>query len=472
MRLLVEGAGYRSAAQAFVDGNQGAARVAVDLAGELAAYAGMAGDDATATEFAATYDEAAAAAVEVLAELVGGFASLARLAEGSLRNHVAAERASALRGLPAYADEPLTTAERCTVVHLSAPASALGGDSSALPGWANAVLDLLEGVFWPDADTDRLRAAAATWRAAASAAGALAGPCESALAELALEVSPEIPLAVATTDDLRARIGELGDQLAGLATACEQHADQVDAARAQMLDVLEQLAWELGLGALASGVLTAVTGGAAAGPAGAAGTARLAAASARLRGVLDSLGALSRGTAATLRPVSATMRETRVYLGRIAAARTEQGSATVLGPFGRWRRFEPGWLSAHEAGPKGHTIAKHVGRTREQLARRFLDEPKRTLSSSFFDQPTAERAIERVLRRNRHAVDKWLHGSNSQLPLTGKLSEAIGRVLVRATGELVESSHVRVLLVRDASMPNGWRIKTAYPDVVKGGPHG
>lgn len=375
MRLLVEGAGYRSAAQAFVDGNQAAARVGVDLAGELAAYAGMAGDDATATEFAATYDEAAAAAVEVLAELTGGFASLARLAEGSLRNHVAAERASVLAGLPAPMEEPLRLAERCTVVHLPAPASALGGDSSVLPGWANVVLDLLEGVFWPDADTDRLRAAAGTWRSAAAAARALTGPCESALAELAVEVSPEVPLAVATTEDLRAHVDGLADQLTGLATACEQHAAHVDATRAEMLDALEQLAWELGLGALASGVLTALTGGGAAGPAGAAGTARLAAASARLRGVLDSLGALSRGTAATVRPAVATMRGTRVYLARIAAARTERGSANLASFFSR--SPQPGWLSAHEAGRRGHTLAKHVGRTKEQLARRFVEEPNR-----------------------------------------------------------------------------------------------
>lgn len=460
MRLLVEGAGYRSAAQAFVDGNQAAARLGLDLSGELAAYAGMAGDDATATEFAATYDEAAAAAVEVAAELVDGFASLARLAEGSLRNHVAAERASVLAGLPAGVDEPLTLAERCTVVHLATPASALGGDSSALPGWANAVLDLLEGVFWPDADTDRLRAAAATWRAGAGAVRALVGPCESALAELAVEASPEIPLAVATTEDLRGHIDRLADQLTGLATACEDHAAHVDATRDEMLAVLEQLAWELGLGALASGALTLITGGAAAGAAGAAGTARLAAASARLRGVLDSLGALSRGTAATLRPVGATMRETRVYLARISAARTERGSANLGSYFIRGRRKD-GWLRAHEK-PPGHTIREHVGRSDRDLLERLARRRRIPYSSSFKSERDAERLISSLLDSQRSEIRSWLRHGEGNKRLDEVLESVTGRTAFR-DGPVKDVFGIRVVLIRDSSMPEGFRILTSFP---------
>ncbi|MGB0102463.1 MAG: hypothetical protein WBP61_19450, partial [Nocardioides sp.] len=274
MRLLIEGTGYRSAAQAFRVGNRSVAEAGQRLTDALAGYAAMAGDDATAADFAAAYDEAASAAVDVLEELGGGFASLARLADASLRNHVRAETASTSSGGCPLMEPP--PADGGLAVVLTPPPSALGGDSSSLPGWANAVLDLLEGAFWPDADTDRLREAAGTWRSAATAVGLLAGHCESALDELAVEVSPEIPLAIATTEDLRARIEALADQLGALGSACEEHAAQVEATREQILGELRQLALELGIGAIVSGALTFLSGGAAAGVAGGAAATRLA----------------------------------------------------------------------------------------------------------------------------------------------------------------------------------------------------
>ncbi|GAB3197255.1 hypothetical protein GCM10027062_08600 [Nocardioides hungaricus] len=477
MRLLVEGAGYRSAAEAFVEGNRQAARAAATLSGELSGYAGMAGDDASAAEFAAAYDPAAADAVGALGEAMAGFGALARLSDASLRNHAQAEQASTLRTPPSR-QIPEPAPVTCPILDLDYPdpPSALGGDTTGLPGWglpgwANAVLDLLESVAWPDADTDRLRAAATTWRTAAVAVGLLAGPCETALAELALEVSPEIPLAVATTRTLRDRLASLADQLSVLAESCEAYAVQVEATRAQMLDVLEDLAWELGIGAVISGGLTFFTGGAAAGPAGAAGAARLAAATTRLRSLLASLTATTRGTATTLRPASTALRDARAYLARLSAARTERGSASFGSFFNRSRR-EPGWLSRHEIGRRGHTVEKHVGRSRAQLAQRFVDEPGRRLSSSFFDQATAERAIERVLRQRGSVFEEWLQSARYQLLLRGEAGDIVGRILVRDTGELIESSRVRILVIRDTSMPDGWRIKTAYPDLVRGGSHG
>lgn len=460
MRLAIEGAGYRCASDAFVDGNQAAARVGVDLAGDLAAYAGMAGDDATATDFAASYDDAAAAAVEALAELVAGFASLARLADGSLRNHAAAERASVLTGWAAQVVDPPAGAELCTVVHLPAPASALGSDSSSVPGWATAVLDLLEGVVWPDADTDRLRAAAATWRSAAGSVGALTGPCATALAELSLEVSPEIPLAVATTEDLRSRIESLAEQLTALGAACDEHAAHVDAKRGEMLDLLEQLAWELGIGAVVSGALTLLTGGGAAPAAGAAGAARTAAASARLRGILESLALASRGTAANLRPVGTALRDTRAYLARLSAARvsaiSERGSLRMFG-HPRPRR----WLSAHEKAP-GHTLREHVNLSDDQLLKRLAKDPRKMNASTFTSQDRAEKLIDQFLQSERSRLADWLESGKKSIRIEGTLSTVTGRSAFR-DGHFEYVSGIRVVLLRDRSMPEGFHILTSFP---------
>ncbi len=308
MRLAVLGSGYQGAVEAFVTGNELAADATTALADGLAGSAGMAGDDTTATEFASSYDDAAAASLEALTQLTGGFASLAQLADASLRNHAHAETVAG----------PPTAAGRSFGVVVGAPPSSLGAGPSSLPGWAHPVLAALEGVFWPTADTGRMRSVGATWRAAAGSVGLLAAHCSTALAALADEVSPEIPLAVAATEDLCGHTEALADQLAALGTACEAYADQVDAKRDEVLDLLEELAWELGVGAVVSGALTFVTGGGAAPVAGAAGTARVAAASARVRGVLDSLAVLTRGTATTLRPVATSLRDTRAYLARLA----------------------------------------------------------------------------------------------------------------------------------------------------------
>ncbi|GAB6986309.1 RNase A-like domain-containing protein [Nocardioides pyridinolyticus] len=467
MRLAVEGAGYRFACDAFVDGNQAAARVGVDLSGELGAFAGMAGDDATATDFAASYDDAATTAVEALAELVAGFASLARLTDRSLRNHAAAERASVLPGWPEQVVDPPAGADLCTVVHLPGPPSALGRDSSSLPGWANTVLDLLEGVFWPDADTDRLRAAAATWRSAGGAVGLLTDACATALAELSLEVSPEIPLAIATTEDLRARIESLAEQLSALGAACEEYAAHVDAKRAEMLDLLEQLAWELGIGAVASGALTFLTAGAAAPAAGAAGAARLAATSQRLRGILESLGLLTRGTSSTVRPVGAALRESRAYLARLSAARTERGSANLASYFSR-RRWEPGWLDAHEAGRRGHTIRDHVGKSAEEMADRLARKPSLTRTSTFPDKATAERAAEAVFKANARQIRAWLASGTGKEDFVANVGEDVGYVLVRGASERVTAQHARIVLIRDDSMPEGWRLLTSFPEIAGG----
>ena len=459
MKIAVEGAGYRCACDAFVDGNQAAARLGVDLVGVLSGYAGMAGDDATATDFAASYDDAAAAAVAALAELVAGFASLARLADGSLRNHVAAERASVLPGWAGQVVDPPTGSELCTVVDLAAPASVLGSDSSSLPGWANAVLDVLEGVVWPDADTDRLRSAAATWRSAAGSVGLLAGPCATALAELSLEVSPEIPLAIATTEDLRARIGSIAEQLTALGAACDEYAGHVDAKRAEMLDLLEQLAWELGIGAVVSGALTFLTGGAAAPAAGAAGAARVAAASARLRGIVESLGLLTRGTASTLRPVGTSLRDARAYLARLSAARTERGSANLATFFSGGPRC---LLARHEGPGRGHTIEQHVRKSAGWLHARVLDHPTAKYASSFTDEALAERAVFAVLRKRRFEIEEWLDGSTGQLVLNERRRELLG-IAVDKTGNVLEAQALRVVLARRPDLAEGFIIRTSYP---------
>ena len=451
MRLAIAGAGYQGAVEAYVTGNHLAADCCTTLADRLGGCAGMAGDDSTATEFATSYDEAATVAVEAAGELTFALSSLGHLAAASLHNHAWAETVTG----------PETPADRAVGVRPAAPPSSLGAGPSTLPGWAHPVLAVLEGVFWPTADTGRLRAAAATWRSAAVSVGLLAAHCSSAVAALEEEVSPEVPLAVAATEDLRGRIEALADHLSALGSACEAYAEQVDAKREEMLDLLEQLAWELGIGAVVTGAIDFFTAGAATPAAGAAGAARLAAASARVRSILESLGTFSRGTASALRPVAAGVRDTRTYLSRLAAARrmemTERGSFQLL----RGRRPD-GWLRIHEK-PPGHTHLEHILRSDEQLLERLARKRHLPNASTFANQADAERAIDRLLTMRKAEVRRWLdEGGHGPLRLDGHLRDITGRTAWR-DGRIADVHGLRIVLLGDSSMPEGFHILTAFP---------
>ncbi len=461
MRLAVLGEGYATAVDAFATGSRIGARASTTLGDRLAGYAAMAGDDATAAEFAASYDEAAAEAAHGVAELAAAFASAGRLAAASLVNHHGAEVASG--GQP-----PWRLPETPGLVELMAttPPSALGADTRFLPGWASMVLDLLEGAVWPDADTDRLREAATTWRTTARSVALLGAHCSTATAGFEGELSPEIPVAVAATLDLRRQVETLADQLASIADACDTYAEQVDAKRDQMLDLLEELGIELGIGAVVGAALSFLSAGLAAGATSAAASGRIAAASRELKVIVDALRILNGSTAATLRPVTTTLRDTRSSLSRLLRvdlARADERGVIALGRSGGFPR---GWLSEHEAAG-GHLLERHIGKSDQELVERAISPGGPRRASSFPDQPTAERFLERLLRAQSRDVRAWLRSNpEDRRVLTQDFGVNVGRTATRQ-GDLLDVTGVRAILEADSTMPGGYRILTAYPDVAR-----
>lgn len=452
MRIAILGEGYSGAVGAFVGGNLLADETCSTLAGHLRGYAGMAGDDASAAEFAAAYDEAAGEALSALAELVGSFGSLGHLAHASLANHLAAEIASGGRSVSA----PPTRADDSVGVLVSVPPTSLGGDSPALPGPVSWVLDQIEGFVWPDADTERLRAAADAWRTSASSVSVLTAYCDRALADLADEQSPEVPLAIATTRDLRARVDTLGDQLAAIGGACAAYADQVDAKRSEMLDLLTQLAIELAAGAVIGGALSVVSAGLAAPAAGAAGSARLAWAAGELKLIVDSLRLVAGGTALELRAAATTTREISTFTARVDGARVIQteSQATV-----RTLEQRPGWLPRHEHSGS-HTRGEHVSQSMDDLWSQI--EGGKRMASTFPSNNAAESTLSNLIEAHEATVRAWLSGPRDLLRLDGDMGYPTGLTMDRL-GNVTEVTRVRAILVRDSSMPDGWRLLTGFP---------
>ena len=179
--------------------------------------------------------------------------------------------------------------------------SSLGADSPDIPGWAAWILDRIEGFVWPDADVDRLRAAAKAWLAAAEQCADLASCCSSAVTSLTVTRSPEIPLAVETTERLAARCHDVATQCETLAHACTTYAHHVETARAEVLDLVHDLLRDAVVIQGVGIVLGFVTAGTTAGAAAAFNTAKIAAAAPRFIRVITTLRSLAAACAGPVR---------------------------------------------------------------------------------------------------------------------------------------------------------------------------
>ncbi|MEP9362024.1 RNase A-like domain-containing protein [Nocardioides sp. CN2-186] len=455
MRVLVDEQGYAGAVDAFVGANLLVARAGERLRGSLASYAGMAGDDSTATEFAASYDEAAASCVGAVADLVGALGALAHLTQASLANHRTADARSGGYSVSG----PPTRADHCVGLALTSPPSSLGAASPGPPGAAGWMLDHLADIVWPNADTDRVRVAATTWRTAATSVQLVTAHCTTAVAALDTEVSPEIPLAIAVAQDLSSRVDDLADQLVALAVACETYADQVDAKRDDMLGLLRDLAVEFGAGAALGIGLSFLSAGLAGPAAGAAGSARLAAAARELKGIVDALRLATGATALEMRPITVSATEIGLRAQRVNGARVMlmEGEGAASGSGRAISR-----LAASEGSGRGHTLERHAEKSIDYLRARAARHRTAQHASSFTTRSEAGRLVDNTIQRNASEINAWLRDRTSQLRIDDVLDEVTG-ISVSRTGEVAHVHGLRVILVRDSGMPDGYWIKTAFP---------
>ena len=321
MRIAVEGAGYGSAAGALRVGNELAAQQYGTLTRKLLGYAGMAGDDYTSQEFARQYDAAAQEAVDGLDDVVDAFASLASLVRQSHRNHRHANVASAY-GHPA--PDPDGTDFQAGTVDVGSVRlpSSLGANDADVPQLWNEILDHLEGYAWPDADTGRLRDAAATWWSAASGVEELTSCCDRAAARLETQESPEVPLALSAVADLRRAVADLAAEMRAVGEACEEYAAGVDEHRAIIRAIVADMAIEAGLTIVAGAVAGFFTFGGGAVAGGAIAGWRIATAAKKILTTLRALHDLARVRAvARLTAVVERIGPVRSVLLRLKRAR-------------------------------------------------------------------------------------------------------------------------------------------------------
>jgi hypothetical protein len=124
------------------------------------------------------------------------------------------------------------------------------------------------------------------------------------------------------------------------------------------------------------------------------------------------------------------------------------------------------WVKAQEGGKhRGHTIARHVGKSYEDLEGRIERDNKR-VESGFFDMETAAVAIVRTINHkpNKPRVQKWLMDNDSRrrLALRRFFDKPIGRIVYRGGDRRQGNTAVVVLTKWTSKGKQTYRLLTAY----------
>ncbi|MEP6592635.1 MAG: RNase A-like domain-containing protein, partial [Acidobacteriota bacterium] len=116
----------------------------------------------------------------------------------------------------------------------------------------------------------------------------------------------------------------------------------------------------------------------------------------------------------------------------------------------------------------GHTLARHVGRTDAQLARRLRQEAQISAASTYTDRATAEAVVGSALAASSSRVNAWMKRAgprpNLVLHYSGHTRQPIGRSLSRREGTPVACESALVVLRWDERRSRFY-VLTSYPEV-------
>lgn len=429
---------YLSAGETFLQVNDAVCDVVVSAATAVGSGGGMAGSDAAAAAWAATYDLGARLALKAGATVADRLGEFAILLMGSGDNHGGAD-ASSVRGAPTYdASSAPPSAGR---VIPAAPPSAVGGSAPPPTVWS-LVAHLLP-FPWPGGDPAALRTVAAGWSDAASSLQGAADRLTGAVGDISAQRSTEIDAAVSRCTDVQLAVRSLAQQYAALGQACTTLADHIQAARDQLTQALADV------GDLASASLDVVT----AAVTGDDIKAKLADLIATLREVLDHLVDL---IASAVDALTEVLDQITMLIQRLADLVTTAvttaftvAAASTAAVTGIGQASDPRVdLPAMEAAG-GHTIEEHVGRTDAELVDRAASEGLGQ-TSTFVDLDTASTSTALNIAANMKTITRWLgkQKATGKLDIRSPAPANAGRIYVAATNSFVRPTTVVTVLVK------------------------
>ena len=115
----------------------------------------------------------------------------------------------------------------------------------------------------------------------------------------------------------------------------------------------------------------------------------------------------------------------------------------------------------------GHTLARHVGRTDQQLRQRLADQPNISAASTYTDRETAELTVGLVLEQQAGRVGSWTRRRGSRPNLALRVADLrgppVGRVLTR-TRRTPVAAHGAVVVLRWDERARDFYVLTSYPE--------
>jgi hypothetical protein len=116
----------------------------------------------------------------------------------------------------------------------------------------------------------------------------------------------------------------------------------------------------------------------------------------------------------------------------------------------------------------GHTLARHVGKTDEDLRDRLRRERGISAASTWTDRETASRVVASTLARGGSRLSRWRHrsGPRPNLALDWRGSAVVGRSLVRGAGAPVDVD-CAVIVLRWSTQIGNYFVLTSYPEVCR-----
>jgi hypothetical protein len=115
----------------------------------------------------------------------------------------------------------------------------------------------------------------------------------------------------------------------------------------------------------------------------------------------------------------------------------------------------------------GHTLARHVGLTDDDLRTRLRRERRISAASTWTDRATAERVVYAAIAASADRVGRWAARTgrrpNLALDYRGRSGTPLGRSLVRGTRRAVECLDATVVLKWDVAHGD-YFVLTAYPE--------
>jgi uncharacterized Zn-binding protein involved in type VI secretion len=119
-------------------------------------------------------------------------------------------------------------------------------------------------------------------------------------------------------------------------------------------------------------------------------------------------------------------------------------------------------LSEGVGKPPSHFIEQHVGKDVSFLQNRISQQGKKT-ASTFTDLPTAEKAVDDALSTHQSDINQFMKSSDFDLVIKQTSKNPVGMILDKGTSTPQATNNFLLLLRKDPTMPDGFKLHTGYP---------